>query len=89
MRFVHEHEQAVDFKASTESRKRLVEIDFFCRARIKVLRVLVGDLPSKNGEHEDAEECPGCLGGFGVAENLEVEEGAPEEVRDVLHDCGC
>ena len=86
MRFVHEHEQAVDFKASTESRKRLVEIDFFCRVRMKVL---VSNLPSENGEHEDAEQCPGYFSSFEVTENLEVEEGAPEEVRDVLHDCGC
>lgn len=38
---------------------------------------------------EDAEKCPGYLSGFGTTENLEVEEGAPEQVRDDLHDCGC
>ena len=53
------------------------------------MKVLVSDLPSENGEHEDAEHCPGYFGGFEVTESLEVEEGAPEQVRDGLHDCGC
>ena len=51
--------------------------------------MLIGDLPSEYCEHEDAEQSPSDFCGSGATEHFEIEERAPEEVRDDLHDCGC